>query len=68
MTDSWKSDEITSAVQMMTGRTCLTSLVMTVKNLNILFIINKSDVHEPVESDTKIVSSKAKKENLSLQS
>ena len=42
-----------------TRRTCLASLVMTVKNKNVLFTINKSDVHEPVHSDTYVVFSKA---------
>ena len=41
---------------------------MTVKNKNILFTINKSDVHEPVDFDTCIVFSKAKNEELSAQS
>ena len=41
---------------------------MTVKNMNILFTINKSNVHEPVDFDTCIVFSKAKNEELSAQS
>ena len=41
---------------------------MTVKNKNILFTINKSDVHEPADSDTYIGFGKAKNENLSAQS
>ena len=40
----------------------------TVKIKNILFAINKSDVPEPVDSDTFIVFSKAKNEDLSAQS
>ena len=41
---------------------------MLVKIENILFAINKSDVHEPVDSDTYIGFGKAKNENLSAQS
>ena len=51
-----------------TRRTCLTLPVVTVKNKNIFFPTNKSDVHEPVDYDTCIVLSKAKNEDLSAQS
>ena len=42
--------------------------VMTVKNKNILCTINKSDVYEPADSDTCIVCSTVKNEDLSAQS
>ena len=64
MTDSWKSDEITAAVQMMdtTHVPCITR--DAVRNKNNLLTINKSDVHEPVDSDTEIIFIMAENEGL----
>ena len=41
---------------------------MTVKTKNILFTLDKSDVQEPDDTDTHIVFSEAKNEDLSAQS